>query len=334
MATKSSNKKTVGKKPTTRPKVAAKKTSGSKSKASTSVKAKPTAKAVSAKKKAINKTAAKPVKNKATVGGKNSTKKIVKVVNKKVLKHTEPSKKISSAKKQAPKAVAKTILVKKTEVKKKAAPVAKVSNMKAVSKVPKQLVKKVAGNVKKEAEVKSTANKSVKSAVKQIKKATKDDVFNDIPLKPVTKPILKKSTGDAAAAQRNLAIRAKYKRVEIEYSVHSAKHILFSYLSTTSGLSEWFADKVNEKGDIMIFDWDGTQQAAKVLSIREDHHIRFRWLDMPEAIFFEFRVETDEITGDLALIITDFCEDESSIESTKNLWNSQIDKLFLVLGIH
>jgi hypothetical protein len=325
MATKSSNKKTAGKKPATRPKVAAKKSLGSKTKASTSVKAKPTAKAVSGKKKAINKTAAKPVKNKATEGAKNSTKKIVKVVNKKVLKHTEPAKKISSTKKQAPKAVVKTSVAKKTEVKKKAA---------TVSKVPKKLVKKVAGNVKKEAEVKNTANKSVKPTVKQIKKASKDDVFNDIPLKPVTKPILKKSTGDAAAAQRNLAIRAKYKRVEIEYSVHSAKHILFSYLSTTSGLSEWFADKVNEKGDIMIFDWDGTQQAAKVLSIREDHHIRFRWLDMPEAIFFEFRVETDEITGDLALIITDFCEDESSIESTKNLWNSQIDKLFLVLGIH
>ncbi len=147
-------------------------------------------------------------------------------------------------------------------------------------------------------------------------------------------PILKKSTTDAAASQRNLAIRAKYKKVEIEYPVHSAKHILFSYLSSSSGLSEWFADKVNEKGDIMVFEWDGAQQAAKVLSAREDHHIRFRWLDMPEAIYFEFRVETDEITGDLALIITDFCEDESSIESTKNLWNSQIDKLFHVLGIH
>jgi hypothetical protein len=84
----------------------------------------------------------------------------------------------------------------------------------------------------------------------------------------------------------------------------------------------------------MVFEWDGTQQAAKVLSAREDHHIRFRWLDMPEAIYFEFRVETDEITGDLAIIITDFCEDESSIESTKSLWNSQIDKLFHVLGIH
>jgi hypothetical protein len=84
----------------------------------------------------------------------------------------------------------------------------------------------------------------------------------------------------------------------------------------------------------MVFEWDGSQQAAKVLSAREDHYIRFRWLDMPEAIYFEFRVETDEITGDLAIIITDFCEDENSIESTKSLWNSQIDKLFNVLGIH
>lgn len=306
MATKSSNKKSAAKKTATKPKVAAKKSASKKAKPAPVKKVKPAVNPAVKKKAAAKKTVAVKAKKKVVAPAKAKAKKVIKVVN-------NQQKKATSAKKSTPKAVVKN--------KKSALP-----NTKKV-KVEKK------NTVKVPTKIKTIAPKvAVKQDVKV--KSKTESTKNDIVLKPVTKPILKKSIADAAASQRNLAIRARYKKVEIEYPVHSAKHILFSYLSTSSGLSEWFADKVNEKGDIMVFEWDSAQQAAKVLSAREDHHIRFRWLDMPEAIYFEFRVETDEITGDLALIITDFCEDESSIESTKNLWNSQIDKLFHVLGIH
>jgi hypothetical protein len=306
MATKSSNKKSAAKKTATKPKVAAKKTASKKAKSAPVKKVKPAVKPAVKKKTAAKKTLPVKAKKKVVAPAKAKAKKVIKVVN-------NQQKKAASAKKSTAKAVVKN--KKSALAKTKKVKVEKKNTVKVQTKV-KTIVPKVA--VKQDTKAKSKT----------------ESPKNDIVLKPVTKPILKKSIADAAASQRNLAIRARYKKVEIEYPVHSAKHILFSYLSTSSGLSEWFADKVNEKGDIMVFEWDSAQQAAKVLSAREDHHIRFRWLDMPEAIYFEFRVETDEITGDLALIITDFCEDESSIESTKNLWNSQIDKLFHVLGIH
>jgi|JI10StandDraft_1071094.scaffolds.fasta_scaffold97619_3 hypothetical protein len=306
MATKSSNKKSAAKKTATKPKVAAKKSASKKAKSAPVKKVKPAVKPAVKKKAAAKKTVALKSKKKVIAPAKAKAKKVIKVVN-------NQQKKATSAKKSTVKAVVKN--KKSALAKTKKVKVEKKNTVKVPSKI-KTIAPKVA--VKQDAKAKSKT----------------ESPKNEIALKPVTKPILKKSVADAAASQRNLAIRARYKKVEIEYPVHSAKHILFSYLSTSSGLSEWFADKVNEKGDIMVFEWDSAQQAAKVLSAREDHHIRFRWLDMPEAIYFEFRVETDEITGDLALIITDFCEDESSIESTKNLWNSQIDKLFHVLGIH
>jgi hypothetical protein len=306
MATKSSNKKSAAKKTATKPKVAAKKTASKKAKSAPVKKVKPAVKLAVKKKTAAKKTLPVKAKKKVVAPAKAKAKKVIKVVN-------NQQKKAATAKKSTVKAVVKN--KKSAPTKTKKVNVDKKNTVKVPTKI-KTIAPKVA--VKQDAKVKSKT----------------ETPKNDIVLKPVTKPILKKSIADAAASQRNLAIRARYKKVEIEYPVHSAKHILFSYLSTSSGLSEWFADKVNEKGDIMVFEWDSAQQAAKVLSAREDHHIRFRWLDMPEAIYFEFRVETDEITGDLALIITDFCEDESSIESTKNLWNSQIDKLFHVLGIH
>lgn len=312
MATKSSAKKSASKKVAVKSKPAAKKTAPKKGKATP---VKNTKTAVNSK-KTVKKTVVQTTKKKTALAVKSQTKKVSKVVNNKAKKAAKT--KITAAKP-----------VKKAVKPVKKAPAAKVAKTVAKSKA------KVAVAVKKApAKTKVVAKKTIAPKTKAVAKPVKPEIKNEVPLKPVTKPILKKSTTDAAASQRNIAIRAKYKKVEIEYPVHSAKHILFSYLSTSSGLSEWFADKVNEKGDIMVFEWDGAQQAAKVLSAREDHHIRFRWLDMPEAIYFEFRVETDEITGDLALIITDFCEDESGIESTKNLWNSQIDKLFHVLGIH
>jgi hypothetical protein len=319
MATKSSSKKSAPKKLAAKSKVAVKKTAPKKAKASLAKKAKPAVKADVKKKISDNKTVAKSTKKSTISPTKSNAKKVIKVVNNKLKKASAAKSKLAKPIKKDAKS-ASTVKPKQLKTVKKANPKS-AAPKKATKIIPKAAVKKAAPIVK---------NKPSPKTAKEVKEIP----LNDIQLKPVTKPILKKSITDAAASQRNMAIRAKYKKVEIEYPVHSAKHILFSYLSTSSGLSEWFADKVNEKGDIMVFEWDGAQQAAKVLSAREDHHIRFRWLDMPEAIYFEFRVETDEITGDLALIITDFCEDESSIDSTKNLWNSQIDKLFHVLGIH
>jgi len=306
MATKSSSKKSAPKKAVAKPKVVAKKAVAKKANPVNAKKAKPPVKAAAKKKAPIKKVVPKPIKKIAPSASKAQPKKVNKVVNK---KQNKPLAVKGKAVKPTKKVVLKTLVIKNK---------------------PAAITLKSKKDNTKVVVVTKTAPVSNKPAPKTAKSVSK----NDAPLKPVTKPILKKSASDAAASQRNMAIRAKYKKVEIEYPVHSAKHILFSYLSTSSGLSEWFADKVNEKGDIMVFEWDGAQQAAKVLSAREDHHIRFRWLDMPEAIYFEFRVETDEITGDLALIITDFCEDESGVESAKNLWNSQIDNLFHVLGIH
>jgi hypothetical protein len=315
MATKSSKKKTAPKKAATKPKIAAKKTAVKKVKTLVAKKAKTVVKAAVKKKLAAKKVTTKIVKKKAVSATKPVAKKIIKVVNK---KQNKPAVAKSKATKPAKKVVKKAVVV-------------KVKPVKAAKKIIAKPLEVAKTN---KATAKVELPKINTNSNKQVLKASTVEAKNETPLKPVTKPILKKTASDAAVSQRNMAIRAKYKKLEIEYPLHSAKHILFSYLSTSSGLSEWFADKVNEKGDIMVFEWDGAQQAAKVLSAREDHHIRFRWLDMPEAIYFEFRVETDEITGDLALIITDFCEDESGIESARNLWNSQIENLFHVLGIH
>lgn len=121
-------------------------------------------------------------------------------------------------------------------------------------------------------------------------------------------------------------------KFELEYVVRTSAGILYEFLTTPSGLSEWFADNVNIQDGIFTFFWDGSEQKAKLLSFKEDKHIRFQWFDKPEGTYFEFRIERDDLTGDISLLIIDFAEEVTEMKTSKLLWDSQINKLLHVLG--
>ncbi len=42
-------------------------------------------------------------------------------------------------------------------------------------------------------------------------------------------------------------------RYEIEFPINSSPQLLYQYISTPSGLAEWFADDVNSRGGIFYF---------------------------------------------------------------------------------
>lgn len=122
-------------------------------------------------------------------------------------------------------------------------------------------------------------------------------------------------------------------KVELEYLLKTSPKILYNMISTPSGLSEWFADNVNIRDNVMTFFWDGSEEKAKVLSKVKDQYIRFRWeYDEGEDVFFELRIKIDPITREVALIVTDFPEDGDDEESVSGLWESQVDDLRRVLG--
>ena len=120
---------------------------------------------------------------------------------------------------------------------------------------------------------------------------------------------------------------------QLEYPLNSSIKILYERLSTISGLSEWFADDVNiSREGIYTFTWEGSSQDAKLISKKKGDHIRFRWLDSKEDEFFEFKIQIDELTSDVSLIISDFAEDEDDKEDATNLWDAQIDNLKNIIG--
>ena len=71
-----------------------------------------------------------------------------------------------------------------------------------------------------------------------------------------------------------------------------------------------------------------------MVSKKKDEFVKFKWLEAEEDdenTYFELRIKIDEMTGDRAIIITDFA-DEDDIEDAKELWMAQLDKLKRVLG--
>ena len=123
-------------------------------------------------------------------------------------------------------------------------------------------------------------------------------------------------------------------RYEIEFPINSSPLLLYQYISTPSGLSEWFADNVNSRGELFTFIWGDSEEKAKLASKKSGARIKFKWLDEDDQetdYFFEMKIMEDEITKDVSLLIIDFAlEDE--IKESKLLWENQISDLKQVLG--
>lgn len=123
-------------------------------------------------------------------------------------------------------------------------------------------------------------------------------------------------------------------KYELEFVVQSSPQLLYQYISTPSGLSEWFSDNVNSRGELFTFIWDDSEEDAKLLSKKSGERIKFRWVEDENDgndYFFELRIQVDEITKDVSLMVTDYSDDDEMDES-KMLWDNMIGNLKQVLG--
>ena len=121
-------------------------------------------------------------------------------------------------------------------------------------------------------------------------------------------------------------------KYEMEFPIQVSPSLLYQYISTPSGLSEWYADNVNSRGVDFIFIWEGSEEQAKLLGKKNGERIKFRWdEDEGTDYYFELRIQVDEITKDVSFMVTDFAE-EDEIDEGKMLWENMISSLKHILG--
>lgn len=120
-------------------------------------------------------------------------------------------------------------------------------------------------------------------------------------------------------------------KITLEYQLIKCTATSIYYaVSSANGLGGWFADSVEINGDKYDFYWNKIPHRASVIMNKKNKFIRFQWEDEPN-YYFEFTILQQELTGDTALIITDFA-DRMDYTDTVDLWNLQIRKLKRSIG--
>jgi uncharacterized protein YndB with AHSA1/START domain len=286
---------------------------------------------VIAKKKIVSK---KPISKKVTKPVKaKPTKKVVvkKAIAKKPIVTKKPILKKIEPKKAAVKVIPKKVEAKKVESKKEkpAKEVVKPSPVVLKKEIAPVKVEKTSEPVSKKLLKEATASTEVLAINNTIPKKEKIEIS---PSKiasissSITNPIKKT---DSYAIKPEKEPNGKF---ELEFVVHASADMFFEFLSTPSGLSEWFCDDVNIRNGIYTFIWDGQMQQARLLKTIDVLLVRFQWVDKNDGSYFEFRIQRDDLTNDISLIITDFADSNSERESAKLLWHSQVEKLMHVIG--
>lgn len=305
--------------------------------------AKPAKKA--AGKQAPKKTAPKKatVKQKAVKAAPKAVKKAAKPV-KKAIKKTA-AKKAPLVKKAVKKAAPKKAVAKKPVAKAKPAP-KKIAKKTAPSAAKKAAPKKLQTPLKKAAPAKpakaakaAAPAKNAKpealvkpAAVKETPAPKAAPKAKPQPAQPVKKQIIMPPTYPKLEVPASVkAMKEPPGKVEIEFVIRVSAEMLYEFLSTPSGLSEWFCDDVNIRNGIYSFVWEGQTQQALLVKDTETT-VRFQWIDKHDGSYFEFRIQKDDLTNDISLMITDFASDKGEEESIRLLWKSQVDKLLHVLG--
>jgi hypothetical protein len=198
---------------------------------------------------------------------------------------------------------------------------------KPVSKAPKKAEKKVASKKQKPAP---------KSVAKPVKKVAPKPIAKPVVTKKVAKPIV------TSPIKKNIIPLKIVPKIDepkpkglysIEYELNSSPDVLFEFISTPGGLEKWFADRVYIIEGNFIFNWeDGEKRLAKQVGIKEKDWVRFHWLDEPEKRYFEFKIVIDDLTSEVALIVSDFADNPKELEESTRLWNQQISDLHHSIG--
>ena len=122
-----------------------------------------------------------------------------------------------------------------------------------------------------------------------------------------------------------------------EYQKNASRKMLFPYLSTATGLCQWFADDVNINNidKTLIFILDGDERIAVIDSIKNNRYVKFRFLNEDEKPkendTLEFRLEINELTQSVFVRVEEYT-DTDDLEESYQIWENLLSQLKEIIG--
>ncbi|HNP76247.1 MAG TPA: START-like domain-containing protein [Cyclobacteriaceae bacterium] len=122
-----------------------------------------------------------------------------------------------------------------------------------------------------------------------------------------------------------------------DYELHASVKMLYPYIQSASGLSEWFADDVRISPEkVFTFVWDNESHKAVISAQRTNNFVRFEYLPESEAdkkdpSYVELNLESNELTQRTFLKIYDYSDFNDMVE-LQELWDGLIANLKKVVG--
>ncbi|WP_026464481.1 START-like domain-containing protein [Adhaeribacter aquaticus] len=122
-----------------------------------------------------------------------------------------------------------------------------------------------------------------------------------------------------------------------EYAINASPKMIYPYLTSPSGLEQWFCDKVVINEDRHYnFIWDSNNHFAEMTNHRTNKSVRFIFLDEnkkhgPDSSYMDFTIETSELTQEQYLRVIDYSE-EDDMEEMSELWDGLIISLREIIG--
>ena len=122
-----------------------------------------------------------------------------------------------------------------------------------------------------------------------------------------------------------MSTKTKKNLFTTDFEIHSSVKMLYPYIDSASGLSEWFADDVRISPEkVFTFVWDQEEHKARLTSHRTNHFAKFEYLpetkeDENDPSYFELRLEVNELTQTTFLKVTDYSDFDDQ-EELQDLW--------------
>ncbi|MCC9135261.1 START-like domain-containing protein [Pontibacter silvestris] len=122
-----------------------------------------------------------------------------------------------------------------------------------------------------------------------------------------------------------------------EYPINASAKLVYPYLSSPSGLAQWFCDDVAVNEDKLYnFVWDGRSHYAEITGLRTNRSVRFIFREddkshSEDPSYIDFTIESSELTQEQFVKVVDY-SDEEDHEELDELWEHLMQKLRETVG--